>query len=117
MAKTPNISPKELIKHILQRVPDWSSSESDIDMLQNSQIFLEELSSEHQISNSSIQDCTSPSSSQLYVASDLYEPLDIFRKLKLRIIKWGPQKDWEDTYDEGTQSVKAVKSSLVRMYY
>ena len=80
-----------------------------------SQIFPEELYSEHQTSNSSIQDCAPPASSQLYIASDLLEPTDIFRKLKLRIIDWGTQGRWEETPDEGTRPIKAIKSSLGRM--
>lgn len=36
-----------------------------------------------------------------YKASQLYEPLDAFRALKLPIIEWGTQTKWRSTSEEG----------------
>ena len=36
-----------------------------------------------------------------YKASDLYEPLDVFRELKLPVIDWGTHPKWRGNSDEG----------------
>ena len=36
-----------------------------------------------------------------YKASELYEPLDMFRELKLPVIDWGTQTRWRSTSEEG----------------
>lgn len=36
-----------------------------------------------------------------YQAKDLYEPLDVFRQLRLPIIDWGTQTKWRGTSEEG----------------
>lgn len=36
-----------------------------------------------------------------YVASDLYEPLDVFRELGLPVIDWGTQMKWRGNSEEG----------------
>ena len=38
-------------------------------------------------------------------ASDLYEPLDVFRDLKLPVIDWGNQRKWRGGSEEGTFEV------------
>jgi hypothetical protein len=36
-----------------------------------------------------------------FKASDLYEPLDIFRQLKLPVIDWGGHTKWRGSSEEG----------------
>lgn len=36
-----------------------------------------------------------------YMANQLYEPLDVFRALKLPIIDWGKQLKWKNSSEEG----------------
>ena len=36
-----------------------------------------------------------------YKASDLYEPLDVFRDLKLPVIDWGIENKWRQSSEEG----------------
>ena len=36
-----------------------------------------------------------------YKAQDLYEPLDVFRKMGLPVIDWGKQSKWRSSSDEG----------------
>lgn len=36
-----------------------------------------------------------------YKASDLYEPLDVFKELKLPVIDWGTQTKWRASSEEG----------------
>ena len=36
-----------------------------------------------------------------YTASQLYEPLEIFRELKLPLIDWGTQARWRSNSEEG----------------
>ena len=36
-----------------------------------------------------------------YKASDLYEPLDIFRGLGLPVIDWGSKSKWKPSSDQG----------------
>lgn len=36
-----------------------------------------------------------------YQASQLYEPLEVFRQLKLPIIDWGTQHKWRSSSDDG----------------
>lgn len=36
-----------------------------------------------------------------YKASDLYEPLDVFRELGLPIIDWGTKSKWRSSSEEG----------------
>lgn len=40
-----------------------------------------------------------------YKASDLYEPLDILRDLKLPVIDWGTHPKWRSNSEEGIHSV------------
>lgn len=35
------------------------------------------------------------------IAGNLYEPLDVFRSMKLPIIDWGKQTKWKGSSDEG----------------
>lgn len=42
-----------------------------------------------------------------YKASDLYEPSDVFRRLKLPIIDWGSQTRWRPQSEEGELSFAA----------
>ncbi|PFH51991.1 hypothetical protein AMATHDRAFT_57645 [Amanita thiersii Skay4041] len=46
------------------------------------------------------RDVNSESRPQRYQAKQLYEPLDIFRKMDLPIIDWGQQKKWRSTSKE-----------------
>ncbi|PPQ89567.1 hypothetical protein CVT25_012239 [Psilocybe cyanescens] len=39
-----------------------------------------------------------------YMANQLYEPLDVFRALKLPIIDWGKQLKWKNSSEEGNKS-------------
>lgn len=36
-----------------------------------------------------------------FKASDLYEPIDIFRRLKLPVVDWGTQARWRAQSEEG----------------
>lgn len=36
-----------------------------------------------------------------YRASDLYEPVDTFRQLKLPVLDWGEKPKWKNTSEEG----------------
>ena len=39
-----------------------------------------------------------------YKASDLYEPLDVFKELKLPVIDWGTHPKWRGGSEEGVSS-------------
>lgn len=38
-----------------------------------------------------------------YRACDLYEPIDIFRELKLPVLAWGDKPKWKGTSEEGAR--------------
>ena len=48
-----------------------------------------------------IEDGTPKTRVARYKASDLYEPLDVFRQLGLPIIDWGTQTKWRNNSEEG----------------
>lgn len=43
-----------------------------------------------------------------YTANQLYEPLDVFRALKLPVIDWGKQLKWKNSSEEGKESSMTV---------
>lgn len=56
-----------------------------------------------------VVDSTKPSRFQ---AQQLYEPLDIFRRLGLPILEWGKQTKWRGTSDEGKFQYSELPSLL-----
>lgn len=42
-----------------------------------------------------------PTTKTRYKAGDLYEPLDVFRQLKLPVVDWGTQTKWRASSEEG----------------
>ncbi len=53
-------------------------------------------------------------------ASELYEPLDVFRALKLPVIDWGAHPKWRSNSEEGTKYISSSESPMLighRLYY
>jgi hypothetical protein len=55
--------------------------------------------------------------SERYRADQLYEPVDMFRKLGLPIIDWGAQNKWKPGSEEGSHHTAASLSHLLTTIY
>lgn len=90
MIKTGEWAIADLIKYLV--AVQQTLSQAEMDRLRATSAFPKEKSGEEG------QEQTR------YRASDLYEPLDVFRKLKLPVIDWGSQTRWRSQSEEGEHS-------------
>jgi hypothetical protein len=86
MVKTNEWSAPELCKYFSN--VQSSLSQDELDRLRITPIFVREMPS------------GSNDKSPRYTASQLHEPLDVFRDMKVPILDWGTVK-WRPTSDEG----------------
>lgn len=52
-----------------------------------------------------------------YKASQLYEPLDIFRSLKLPVIDWGKHTKWRSSSEEGRRASMRIKYTVLNLKF
>lgn len=88
MIKTGDWTIVELIKYFV--AIQQTLTPAEIDKLKHTAVFPREMPAEG----------TSDQRPR-YNASDLYEPLDVFRELKLPLIDWGTQSRWRPSSEEG----------------
>ena len=84
MIKTNEWTISDLVKHLAAR----NLQPDEIARLQRTAAFPQE-------------DHSAASKSQKRLASDLYEPLDIFRQLGLPVLDWGTKSKWRSSSAEG----------------
>ena len=91
MIKTGDWSTSELVKYLV--AVQSTLSPEEVKRLQLTAAFPKET----QISNST------PEKQKVarYMASDLYEPIDVLRNLGLPILDWGTRSKWRGSSDEG----------------
>lgn len=88
MVKTGDWTIVELIKYFV--AVQQTLTPIEMDKLKNTAVFPREMPSD------------APAEQRTkYNASDLYEPLDVFRELKLPVIDWGTQIRWRASSEEG----------------
>ncbi len=93
MIKTGDWSIADLTKYLV--AVQSTLTEYEIERLRLTPAFLKEQTT---------QDPTPPKGKvPRYKASDLYEPIDIFRDLGLPVIDWGSKSKWRGSSEEGMQ--------------
>lgn len=97
MVKTGNWTIAELMKYLVSVKSTLENAE--IERLRSTPAFPMEID----------LDCDIPGSARKkvkrYLASDLYEPLELFRELHLPLLDWGSQHEWKESSEEGLQYV------------
>lgn len=93
MIKTGDWTIADLVKYLV--AVQQTLSQVELDRLRQTSAFPKELPAE---SPDAEQEKT-----KRYKASDLYEPLDVFRELKLPVIDWGTQVKWRTSSEEGNE--------------
>lgn len=88
MVKTQQWTVADLIKYLASIRSTLSDAE--LVRLRNTAAFSKELSKEDP-----------EGLPNRYQARQLYEPLDVFRKLKLPVLDWGQKVKWRSSSDEG----------------
>lgn len=89
MIKTGDWTISDLIKYLVSVQNTLTPGE--IDRLRNTKTFpMEQVSREDHVP-----------AAERRIPGELYEPLDIFRELKLPVIDWGTKVKWRNTSDEG----------------
>jgi Protein of unknown function (DUF3684) len=89
VVKTGDWTIADLVKYLVSVQSTLTPME--IDRLQMTPAFFKERS----------ETDVNPDKPSRHRASDLYEPLEIFRELGLPVIDWGTQRTWKGASDEG----------------
>jgi Protein of unknown function (DUF3684) len=104
MIKTGDWTTYDLVKHLVSIQSTLTPQE--IERLQHTSAFPKEGAGKEQLP-------TGPSRKvQRHKAMDLYEPVDIFRELRLPIIDWGAGSRWRPMSDEGKFSWRVAVKGL-----
>jgi hypothetical protein len=109
MIKTGDWTTYDLVKYLVSVQSTLTSQE--IERLRQTAAFPKEGAGKEQLT-------TGPSRKvQRHKAMDLYEPVDVFRELRLPIIDWGGDSRWRPMSDEGKFSwlvaVKGLSNSPI----
>lgn len=102
MIKTGDWTIADLVKYLV--AVQQTLSQVELDRLRQTSAFPRELPAE---SPDADQEKT-----KRYKASDLYEPLDAFRELKLPVIDWGTQVKWRASSEEGNEHLSSEQKIL-----
>jgi len=104
MIKTGDWTTFDLVKYLVSIQSILTPQE--IDRLRQTSAFPKEGAGKEQLA-------TGPSRKvQRHKAMDLYEPIDIFRELRLPIIDWGADSRWRPMSDEGKFSWRVAVKGL-----
>lgn len=107
MIKTGDWTIADLVKYLV--AVQQTLSQVELDRLRQTSAFPKELPAE---SPDAEQEKT-----KRYKASDLYEPLDAFRELKLPVIDWGTQVKWRTSSEEGNEHSVIEQNFLSKGYF
>jgi Protein of unknown function (DUF3684) len=104
MIKTGDWTTYDLVKYLVSIQSTLTSQE--VERLQQTSAFPKEDAGKEKLA-------TGPSRKvQRHRAMDLYEPIDIFRELRLPIVDWGGDNRWRPMSDEGKFSWRVAVTGL-----
>lgn len=102
MIKTGDWTIADLIKYLV--AVHSTLTPTEMDRLRHTAAFPKESLTDEVVSDQA----TKPR----FKASDLYEPLDVFRQLNLPVIDWGIDAKWRPYSEEGMPSFHFIKRRL-----